>query len=69
MFVGQFNDYLHLKIVRNEFCPDLMKIGYFNHPSSFYYIPFYRTDMEQVSNIMQCIKHLFNGTIIFLCLF
>ena len=23
----------------------------------FYYIPLYLTDMEQVSNIMQCIKH------------
>jgi len=28
------------------------------HPSSFYYIPLYRTDMEQVSNVMQCIKHI-----------
>jgi len=24
----------------------------------FYYIPLYLTDMEQVSSIMQCIKHL-----------
>jgi len=24
----------------------------------FYYIPLYLTDMEQVSNAMQCIKHL-----------
>ena len=35
--------------------------GYMNvrnilHPSLFYYIPLYRTDMEQVNNIMQCIK-------------
>ena len=29
-----------------------------SHPSSFYYIPLYRTDMEQVSNIMQYIKHI-----------
>jgi len=30
----------------------------------FYYIPLYLTDMEQVSNIMQCIKHLSYHTLI-----
>ena len=33
-------------------------ISFILHPSSFYYIPLYHTDMEQVSNIMQCIKHI-----------
>jgi len=29
----------------------------------FYYIPLYLTDMEQVSSIMQCIKHMSYHTV------
>ena len=40
-------------------------VGFFGVSSHliFYYIPLYLTDMEQVSSIMQCIKHLSYHTV------